>query len=428
MEETKKDKSDFDWNEIAKKGAQDKRIQKEIGDFEEYCFKYLEKQKITSIAQEVLQPKWDVLEEKAGEIHKNYPDITPKDFKRRILQAFERVKERVGLHLIKKAKCEITFDGFGIYKFFEAVASFIDELQFSVREDALYLHTMDASRIGLMEIKFFNESFKFFKTGKLGINIEDLKILTQCQAGDQAETRIIIGEDRLFLEIKSKYNPKLDRDLIALDIEVEEIPMDNLNAIVYPHIFEIPKDKYEYLMRNFGKYSEILDIECNNDAVTFSESGQIGQQQMSWTKKQLPRIEHIRETLQYEIKKLNKEIDNLQESLSDEEIDSEQIEEELKERAVRRSNLLQLKNEVGRLRALLDIKSSKGSYSLTFLNINKKMTSVLTPNEVLRFSLNTDHPLRTEIDFKRLGDVHLIYYLAARCEEAEFDMDDMDEY
>ena len=61
-------------------------------------------------------------------------------------------------------------------------------------------------------------------------------------------------------------------------------------------------------------------------------------------------------------------------------------------------------------------------YSLTFLEWLGKMSTLLDPRDIIKFSFKKDHPLRAEARFSKLGDTTLLYFLAMRVsEDDEFD-------
>ncbi len=53
-----------------------------------------------------------------------------------------------------------------------------------------------------------------------------------------------------------------------------------------------------------------------------------------------------------------------------------------------------------------------------------KMCSILEKNEYVQFYLRHDHPLRAEIKFNKLGVSSMLFFLAPRAIEAEFEEDD----
>ena len=50
------------------------------------------------------------------------------------------------------------------------------------------------------------------------------------------------------------------------------------------------KEKLEYLINNFGLYSEIIKIRCYKDKVSFIELGESGNNEISWNSNSIPNI------------------------------------------------------------------------------------------------------------------------------------------
>ena len=145
--------------------------------------------------------------------------------------------------------------------------------------------------------------------------------------------------------------------LALLDIDIEEIPMDNLLKIEYPSKWVIDPDFLVEAIKDAEIYSEILNINANaGQGLLFSSSGQIGE-------------------MEYD--------------LAEEDL----IESELKG-------------------------ISTGAYSLTFLKAILKIASI---TEKLEISLKTDHPLKMNFDLLEGGKLNYFLAPRVEEEEFEDD-------
>ncbi len=162
-----------------------------------------------------------------------------------------------------------------------------------------------------------------------------------------------------------------------------------LTSIIYPFKFKMSKEFFLDLMKNSGRYSEILNLKATPEDITFSETGQIGNSEIIYKKKDLPELTFDKKRLILELEDKNHDRDILDKIKKD-----------------------------------LDTKVSKGAYSLVFINVLKIFCSLLDLNDTLSFSIKSDHPLKVEIIFKKLEDTDFIYFLTFRSEEAEFEEDD----
>ena len=226
----------------------------------------------------------------------------------------------------------------------ETLASIIDETEFRVTPKEFTISAMDPSRICLLKLSLKKDDFDDYqcsKESKVGLNLDDLdKILKRSAANDSVEID--------FNETDQKIKIKMQREglsrtrtfsLALLDIDIEEIPMDNLLKIEYPSNWVIAPDFLVEAIKDAEIYSEILNINANEgQGLIFSSSGQIGE-------------------MEYDLNE-----DDL-------------IESELKG-------------------------SSSGAYSLTFLKAILKIASI---TEKLEISLKTDHPLKMNFDLLEGG-------------------------
>jgi hypothetical protein len=188
-----------------------------------------------------------------------------------------------------------------------------------------------------------------------------------------------------------KRNRTIARTLRPLDLELQDIPIDALNRIVYPFTFEITKDDFVDLMANSSRYSEILDINAKPKQVIFSESSDKGSSEIIFKKTDLVSLTFNEELL------LN------------------ELEREKSENA---------KEEINRV---IREKECVGSYSLSFLAVVKSFCNLLDLQDSINFSIKTDTPLKTVISFKKLSGTNLTYYLAPRVPEADFDEEGLSE-
>jgi len=228
----------------------------------------------------------------------------------------------------------------------ETLASIIDETEFRVTPKEFTISAMDPSRICLLKLSIKKDDFDEYecsKESKVGLNLDDLdKILKRCAANDTVEIN--------FNEADQKIKIKMQREgvsrtrtfsLALLDIDIEEIPMDNLLKIEYPSKWVIETDFLVEAIKDAEIYSEILNINAiEGKGLKFSSSGQIGE-------------------MEYDLNE-----DDLIES--------------------------QLQG------------SSSGAYSLTFLKAILKIASI---TEKLEISLKTDHPLKMNFDLLEGGEL-----------------------
>jgi len=251
----------------------------------------------------------------------------------------------------------------------ETLASIIDETEFRVTPKEFTISAMDPSRICLLKLSLKKESFDEYqcsKESKVGLNLDDLdKILKRSAVSDSVEIN--------FDETDQKIKIKMQREgmsrtrtfsLALLDIEIEEIPMDNLLKIEYPSKWVIEPPFLVEAIKDAEIYSEILNIAANEGkGLIFSSAGQIGEMEYS---------------------------------LGEDDLIETDIEG-----------------------------SSNGAYSLTFLKAILKIASI---TEKLEISLKTDHPLKMIFNLLEGGELSYFLAPRVEEAEFEDDDDDMDEF
>ncbi|MFX0186520.1 MAG: proliferating cell nuclear antigen (pcna) [Candidatus Hodarchaeota archaeon] len=228
----------------------------------------------------------------------------------------------------------------------ETLASIIDETEFRVTPKEFTISAMDPSRICLLKLSIkkgdFDE-YKCSKDSKVGLNLDDLdKILKRSAANDSVEIDFNDKDQKIRIKMQREGTTRIRTfSLAQLDIDMEEIPMDNLLNIEYPSKWVIDPDFLVEAIKDAEIYSEILNMKSIEDqGLIFSSSGQIGE-------------------MNYEL-----ELDELIES---------------------------------------DINgTSNGAYSLTFLKAILKIASI---TEKLEISLKTDHPLKMIFNLLEGGEL-----------------------
>ncbi len=226
----------------------------------------------------------------------------------------------------------------------ETLASIIDETEFRVTPKEFTISAMDPSRICLLKLSIKKENFDGYecsKESKVGLNLDDLdKILKRSGANDSIEIDFNETDQKIKIKIQREgMSRKRTFSLALLDIDIEEIPMDNLLKIEYPSKWVIETDFFIEAIKDAEIYSEILNIAASEgQGLDFSSTGQIGEMEYNLGEDDL--IEH-------------------------------------------------------------DINgTSRGAYSLTFLKAILKIASI---TEKLEISLKTDHPLKMIFDLLEGG-------------------------
>ena len=379
-------KPKYNWDELAEKGNSYEEIRIALNALKIHCAG-LTKAEIYSENNNFKNGFKQDLETRLNQIFEDssLPESDNSSMKKDFLK---NLKTTLELIVIKKAYAQIAFSQFHLHKFFEALDSFVDEIEIEITKEAVKIITSDPSRIGLMEIIFNSKSYQFYRAGKVGVNVEDLKKKLK-GLNDGSEVVLILRKEVIEMNITSpKRKRTIKRTLFPIDFEKQDVPMETLNRIVYPYTFEMIKDDFTDLITNSGFYSEIIEVKTTLNCVFFSESGDEGSSEIYYKKKNLV-------SLNFNEKELLAEIERKQDSDT-----KETLKKKIKE------------------------KVCTDSYSLTFLKVVKNFSVVLDLQDKITFNLKTDTPLKVQISFKKLNKTTLTYYLAPRVPEEDFDEED----
>ena len=379
-------KPKYNWDEIAEKGNSYETARTALKALETHCIGlskaeiYNKDNKFKHGFKQELEIKLDQIFEESS-----LPESDNNSMRKDFLKNLESTLELI---VIKKAYATITFSQFHLQKFFEALDSFVDEIEIEITKEGVRITASDPSRIGLMEIIFGSKSYQFFRAGKVGINVDNLKKKIK-GLNDSSKVVLVFTETIVEMIITSpKRKRTIRRTLNLIDFEKQDIPMDCLSNLVQPYTFEMTKDDFGDLMNNSGYYSEIINIEVSQQRVLFKESGNEGDSEIDYKKKNLV-------SLNFNESELLNELERAESDVSREEI-----------------------------KKVLEEKVCKGSYSLSFLKVVKNFSVVLDLQDKITFSIKTDTPLKVQISFKKLNKTALTYYLAPRVPEPDFDEDE----
>jgi len=306
------------------------------------------------------------VENQLDDIFSVYDIYTIKEKKIKKQVFCQNIENILDLLINKKICCSIDFNGHYIFKFFKALSAILDEVEFQIRENLIYILTMDPLRIAIIEIVLSNDSMVFYQNGKISFNLTELQKALKCKSSDESKTALMFGKEKFFIAINSnKFKSQIKRELNAIDFHQSgNIDINKLIEFRYPCKFSLSKEKLEYLIENFGLYSEILEIYCFKDKISFLESGESGKNEITWGRNHIPYISF----------NLNK---------NKEENDENQV-------------------------------FVKEMFSFDFFKMIYKMASILNKNDVISFSIREDYPLKAVINYPKLEKTKVNFYISPR--------------
>jgi proliferating cell nuclear antigen len=242
---------------------------------------------------------------------------------------------------------EFKIDNSKIFKkMVSTLSSIVDETELKIKPDGFMIKAMDPSRICLLKITMDREDFDEYECDEyvnVPVNLDDLnKIMKRSNSDDSLTFTHEADDNKLKITMQREgMSKKRTFTLALLDLDIEEIPLENLDSIDYETMWIIDPDLLIEALNDAEIYSQILSIKAiENQGLEFRSSGQIGE--MEYT-------------------------------LGIEDLVDINVEED-----------------------------SMGNYSLTFLKAIMKLDSI---TEKLKIALKTDHPLKMEFSLLEGAEV-----------------------
>jgi len=172
------------------------------------------------------------------------------------------------------------FDCYEFFKFIDAIEKYVDEIELVFENSEFSISFMDASRIMLCKCTKQLDKLTTIERMVFGINTKDFMTILRTRKSDKKELELIFDNTKDYIELiktSEKFNSKIEKTLTILELELENVPMDNLLGIEYPAKVKFPIKILDDFFYESANYSEIVEIEINeNTGISFSETGSIG--------------------------------------------------------------------------------------------------------------------------------------------------------
>jgi len=102
----------------------------------------------------------------------------------------------------------------------DAIATLIDESEFDINQNGMFLRAMDPSQIAMVDFKLPKESFEKFKVPeqtKIGLNLDDLaRIMSRVRPGENLTLKLDSTGSRIELIFKGKTTRKFNLPLLDI--------------------------------------------------------------------------------------------------------------------------------------------------------------------------------------------------------------------
>jgi len=232
----------------------------------------------------------------------------------------------------------------------------------------------------LTKISITAETYECFREGKAGVILSDLADILKCNVSDKSTATLLFTEHNLLITAYSeKYGVPIEDQYHLIELDIEEIPMDNLIEIQYPFRFLITRERFEFILRQLNIHSEIINIKATLDNVKFYNSGQIGARQIVLDESNLSEFSYA----------------NIDEDEEEKQEDSEEP-------------------------------TASAGYSYKFVKSVAKLISLLNPSRTATFFLKEMTPLKIhfklplcDIHDKNIGTLEAYSFIASRALEDE---------
>lgn len=163
------------------------------------------------------------------------------------------------------------------------LSGIIDETEVIVTPEKFIIKAMDPSRISLLKLTVKNTDFDEYLcdvSTKVAFNLGDMeKIFKRASSDDEIELNYEKHNNKIRIKMTREGSTKTRTFTLALlDLDMEEIPMENLLAIEYPSSWVIDADFLVEALKDAEIYSEIIEMKAEElNGLIMQSSGQIGE-------------------------------------------------------------------------------------------------------------------------------------------------------
>ena len=200
------------------------------------------------------------------------------------IQTEDQEEDQIEAQLLLGTEFELKLENSKILRtIVETLSSIIDETEIKITPEEFIITAMDPSRICLLKLVIKNEDFDEYEADgefQIGLNLEDFgKIMKRSSIQDSITLTHTRADNKIKIIMQQGETSRARTFTLALlDIDIEEIPMDNLLSIEYPSSWTLDPDFFIEAIKDAEIYSEILNIQAKeNIGLTFTSAGQIGE-------------------------------------------------------------------------------------------------------------------------------------------------------
>ncbi|MFN7105079.1 MAG: DNA polymerase sliding clamp [Pyrobaculum sp.] len=156
----------------------------------------------------------------------------------------------------------------------DSITVLVEEAEFVVRSDGLYLRALDASRTAMVDLAIPKEAFEEFpevEESRIGLNFKDVKkILRRVKKGDKIG--IELGEGRVRIKLVGKSVRSVTLPLI--EVVAEELPTPRVN---YTAILRTANDVLVNALKDADAIADEVKFEANEEAFVISATSDKGE-------------------------------------------------------------------------------------------------------------------------------------------------------
>ncbi|MFN3804614.1 MAG: proliferating cell nuclear antigen (pcna) [Pyrobaculum sp.] len=156
----------------------------------------------------------------------------------------------------------------------DSINVLVEEAEFVVRGDGLYLRALDASRTAMVDLAIPKEAFEEFpevEEFRIGLNFKDVKkILRRVKKGDKIA--IELGEGRVRIKLVGRSVRSVTLPLI--EIVSEELPTPRVN---YTAMLKTASDVLVNALRDADAIADEVKLEAGEEAFVISATSDKGE-------------------------------------------------------------------------------------------------------------------------------------------------------
>eukprot|EP01026_Neomeris_dumetosa_P027284 TRINITY_DN221_c0_g1_i1.p2 TRINITY_DN221_c0_g1~~TRINITY_DN221_c0_g1_i1.p2 ORF type:complete len:265 (-),score=35.63 TRINITY_DN221_c0_g1_i1:242-1036(-) len=168
-------------------------------------------------------------------------------------------------------------------KIVEALKELVQEVNFDVNEQGMFLQAMDSSHVSLVCLELKEDGFVNYRCDRpmsMGLNVKNMQVLLRAaEADDKLTMRARDDPDTIEFVFESESQERMmDFEMKLMDIDPEQLGVPDQK---YAAQVKLSSAMFTKICRDFGAIGDTMSISVSKAGITFSTCGDIGRANMN---------------------------------------------------------------------------------------------------------------------------------------------------